>query len=252
MNPNIFIIAILLILVTLVLIITGIVKKRHKLWMFGLLLIILGHFFIFWMASSSIIEYRHLDGNNPSLAERFNLVINELNDPYNPCDDSSLDGPVRQNEASNAIMNRMRNVVYDDFILIFDPQMPSPPFSLTSVEMPQYYFSLSNAAAAIYHAIRKQNDGESYWMIQYIDTSEIEGETAVEFVYGDGMMDFSCPHYFKVSGKAFVTASGKLYLNRDGRAEYINTINPKDTYSSSPDMDYGIHLIPLRNAPSKL
>lgn len=245
MNPNIFIIEILLIIVALIFIIAGISRKRRVFWIVGILLIIIGNGYVFWMASESIIHYRHLEFSHLSVKDRIGLVFDEFKDPYNPCADTSFDGPVvKHDENSDNNMKRMRNIVYKDFILIFDPQMPSPPFSLTSVEMPQYYFSLSNAAAAIYHAVYKKNDDEYYRMIQYINTSEFEGETAVEFIYGDGKMDFSCPHYFKVLGKAFVTASGKLYIYRDDHAEYIHTINSKDIYSSSPDMDYGIHLMP--------
>ena len=199
MNPNVFLVEFILIIIALILIIAGISNKRRVLWIIGILLVIIGHGYIFWMASESIIDYRHMERSNLSVKDRIGLVIDELNDPYNPCDNSSFDGPVRVNDASDNGMNRMRNVVYNDFILIFDPQMPSPPFSLTSVEMPQFYFSLSNAAYAIQKAILSKDDGlEHHWMIQYTDTTEIEGESAVGFVYGDGAMDFSCPHYFNV------------------------------------------------------
>lgn len=251
MNPAIIItILILLGIVSWILIIAGIIKKSHKRWVSGLILLCLAHIAAFGIISELIIARSYVNKeyfSHLSIMERFNLVIDEINHPYDPCEHTDYDGPVRLDNTSETPLAMMRNIIYDDFILVFDPQSLNAPFPLTSVEMPEYYFSISNAA----HAIQKTIIGDvtdegPLLMIQYMGVSEIKGEMAVEFVYGDGLMDFSCPYYFKVDGKAYVTASGKIYRFQndvDDDVKYMGEVNPRDTFGDTGDRDFGIHLM---------
>ena len=248
MNPAILIIILILLgLVSWILIIAGIIKKSHKRWVIGLILLCLAHIALFGIISELIIARSYMKSDHFSIRERFDLIIDEINHPYDPCEHTDYDGPVRLDNTSETPLALMRNIIYDDFILVFDPQALDAPFPLTSVEMPEYYFSISNAAHAIQSSILADVTDEGYlWMIQFMRVSEINGETAVEFVYGDGQMDFSCPYYFKVAGKAYVTASGKIYRFQndvDDDVKYMGEVNPRDTFGDTGDRDFGIHLM---------
>ncbi len=227
----------------LVLLILGFVKTSKKLLIVGILFFVAACLTGFWTLSESALNKRKLDKNSVSFSQRIGIAIDEIKHPYDPCEDSDMDGPIIHSTDNRLL----RHYLYEDFAVIIDPELNLDLITLVQVEFPEYFFSISRAAYGIRRLIIKTApESGNRWMIQLTGTSQIQSETAFDFVLGQGNMDFVCPHYFKIIAKASVSASGKVYRYDDKSPVFVDQIANKEISDLTPDRDLGINLMGLK------
>ena len=233
------ILIIMLAFLGIILLVSGIVKKQKKLSIAGVVFILMGCVLGFWMMSESAISKRQLDKDKVSILQRFEVTIDEIKHPYDPCENSEFDGPVFKSVDSRM----MRHFLYDDFAVIIDPSLGMNIVPLVHAEFPEFFFSISRAAYGIREMViqSKPSDGNR-WMIQLTGSSEMHSEVAFDFVIGEGKLDFTCPHYFKIRSKASVSASGKIYKYVDNRPEFVGELMHQEITDLTPDREYGVNL----------
>lgn len=227
----------------LVLLISGIVKKRKKFLITGTLCIIAGCFAGLWTLSESAINKRRISKKTISLSQRIGITIDEIKHPYDPCVDNDMDGPI-----FHSIDNRLlRHYLYEDFAVIIDPELGLNLMTLVQVEFPEYFFSISRAAYSIRNVIINASpEHGNRWLIQLTGTSQIQSETAFDFVWGQGNLDFTCPHYFKIISKVAVSASGKIYRYDEKTPVFVEQIANTEIADLTPDRELGVNLMGLQ------
>ncbi len=233
------------VLISIILLISGIAKKRKSFCIASAVFFILGCFLSLWMISDSAIDKRQIDPNQISLTQRFKLAFQEIKDPYDPCLGNQMDGPILSSTDNKLI----RHILHDDFAIIIDPSLDLDIFPLSKVEFPEYFFSISKAAYGIRESVIKQQPAiGKQWMMQITGTSEIQSELSFDFIIGEGKLDFSCPHYFKIQSKASVSASGKIYQYRDDKPVIAGTITGDNNRAGlTPDREIGVNLMNLKS-----
>lgn len=238
-----FFLDIILLIFALGLIAASIVKKRLKLFISGALFILISVALGFFIFLEHTIESRHLDIKELSLAQCFSVVIEEIQHPYDPCQSELFDGPVYHSEKK-----QFRHFFYDDFVVILSPDSDVNVLPLTQFEFPEYFFSLSRAAYAIREQIIIQNPtAGNLWMIQLTDISKKDSDPLFNFVIGEGKLNLTCPHYFKITKHASVSLSGDIYQIEGEEMVRKGSVPFKEIESLTPDRNFGINRIEITN-----
>lgn len=219
------------------LIVASILKKQLKLFGTGMALILLSAILGFFFFLNHAAEIRQLDTKNLTSLECIRLVIDEIQHPYDPCQNELFDGPVYHTEKK-----KLRYLFYDDFIILFSPDMNVNVLPLTQIELSEYFFSLSNAAYAIRDQVIGQKPAEgNFWMIQLTDISKSDSNVMFNFVIGEGKTNLSCPHYFKITQKAAVSIAGDVYQKTGEELVHKGVIQNTENESLTPENNYGVN-----------
>ena len=227
----------------LILLISGLVKKRKKFIITGIFFIVAGGLVGLWALSESALNKRKLAKSKVSLSQRIEITIDEIKHPYDPCENIDMDGPIIRSTDNHLL----RHYLYEDFAVIIDPELNLDLITLVQVEFPEYFFSISRAAYGVRSLIIKTApETGNRWMIQLTGTSQIQSETAFDFVLGQGNMDFTCPHYFKIVAKASVSTSGKVYRYDDQTPVFVEQMSNAEITDLTPDRELGVNLMGLK------
>ena len=159
---------------------------------------------------------------------------------YDPCADNTMDGPIYgKNTAASHFM-------YTDAALIITDYSDIPLMHSSQVENPKYFLSLSRAVHAMKHLVKMDRQlPDGVWMFQLGGVNEVLAERGVEFIIGEGTLDFECPHYFQITHKAFVSISGKVYQYQNNIPVFLGEMDEVGGFEPNFENDIGINVFSI-------